>query len=182
MQRVEDGAWDPRHRYKDDFYFVTTASITTNSRLWRLRFKDVEHPEQGGTIEILVNNGDHRMFDNMTIDRCGRVLMQEDVGNNARLGKIWLYDIKSAQLIEVAAHNPKFFQLGGAMFLTQDEESSGIIDAGRILGKGWFLLDTQAHFANGLVLVEGGQLMAMYVDPSVGLGCVQDDDDDEGDD
>jgi hypothetical protein len=28
-------------------------------------------------------------------------------------------------------------------FLTQDEESSGIIDAEEILGPGWFLLDVQ---------------------------------------
>jgi hypothetical protein len=28
-------------------------------------------------------------------------------------------------------------------FLTQDEESSGIIDAEEILGRGWFLLDVQ---------------------------------------
>ena len=28
LQRVEDGAWDPRKEHVNDFYFVTTASLT----------------------------------------------------------------------------------------------------------------------------------------------------------
>jgi hypothetical protein len=54
LQRCEDGAWDPRPKHRNDFYFVTTASLANNCRLWRLRFDDVEHPELGGTIEILL--------------------------------------------------------------------------------------------------------------------------------
>jgi hypothetical protein len=185
MQRVEDGVWDPRRSRKNDFYFVTTASFSTNSRLWRLRFNDIEHPENGGTIEILLKGDEgHKMIDNMTIDRLGRILMQEDVGNNARLGKIWLYGIGTGlPIIEVAAHNPNFFS-PGPDFLTADEESSGIIDARRILGRGWFLLDVQVHLSNpDLELVEGGQLLAMYVDPSIGSGLDDDDEnEDEGED
>ena len=53
--------------------------------------------------------------------------------------------------------------------MTQDEESSGIIDAEDMLGKGWFLLDVQAHNTNpDTELVEFGQLLAMYVDPKIG--------------
>ena len=40
LQRVEDGAWDPGK--KNNFYFVTTASLTANCRLWHLRFDDIE--------------------------------------------------------------------------------------------------------------------------------------------
>ncbi len=121
------------------------------------------------------------MIDNFTIDRLGRILIQEDVGGNDRLGKICLYDIGSSQLIEVAAHNPMFFSPGMPAFLMNDEESSGIIDARRILGKGWFLLDVQAHVVNpDLTLVEGGQLLAMFVDVSIGSGS-DDGDDDEDD-
>lgn len=70
--------------------------MTTNSRLWRLRFDDIEKPQKGGTIEILLRGDEgHRMLDNMTIDRRGRILVQEDVGNNVRLGKIWLYGIET---------------------------------------------------------------------------------------
>jgi hypothetical protein len=49
------------------------------------------------------------MTDNVTIDRKGRVLIDEDPGNTQRVSKIWLYDIASGQFIQVAAHNPKFF-------------------------------------------------------------------------
>jgi hypothetical protein len=171
MQRIEDGAWDPRSSHANDFYFVTTASFTSNSRLWRLRFDDIKQPEKGGTIEILLKgNEGQKMFDNMTIDGLGRILLQEDVGNQVRLGKIWLYGIDSGNLIEVAHHNEKFFLSGAANFLTQDEESSGIIDAAKILGDGWFLLDVQAHInisATDPELVERGQLLAMFIDPKI---------------
>jgi hypothetical protein len=91
-------------------------------------------------------------------------------------------------LIQVAQHNPKFFDptiLNNSSFLSQDEESSGIIDASHILGKGWFLLDVQAHKVNPAdpELVEGGQLLAMFVDPRIGGGHDHDDDrDDDHDD
>ena len=168
FQRVEDGAWDPRSDHKNNFYFVTTASLTQNSRLWRLRFADIEHPELGGAIEILLTGSEgHKMLDNLTIDRLGRLLIQEDVGDDARLGKIWLYLIDTGHFIEVAQHNPRFFlNHGQAEFITQDEESSGIIEAEGILGKGWFLLDVQGHKAHPeTALVEFGQVLAMFVDP-----------------
>jgi len=175
LQRVEDGAWDPRKEHVNDFYFVTTASLTNNSRLWRLRFDDIENPEKGGDIEILLRGGEGQgMLDNVTIDHHGRILMDEDPGNAGRIAKIWLYGIDTAEFIQVAEHNPKFFDptiLNNSSFLTQDEESSGIIDAEDILGKGWFLLDVQVHLANSdPELVEGGQLLALFVDPSIGAG------------
>ena len=46
FMRTEDGAWDPKD--PRNFYFVTTASATLPSRLWRLRFNDIANPEQGG--------------------------------------------------------------------------------------------------------------------------------------
>src|SRR6185503_20239359 len=48
---------------------------------------------------------------------------------------------------------------------TQDEETSGVIDAQAILGDGMFLFDDQAHYRTGIPLdiVEGGQYLAMYV-------------------
>ena len=171
LQRPEDGAWDPRGSGQNDFYFVTTASISPlrNSRLWRLRFNDVDHPENGGRIDILLTNTPGRMLDNITIDRLGRLLLQEDTGNNPWVAKIWLYGIDTGSLTEVAHHDPALFEPGGAGFITQDEESSGIIDAQHILGEGWFLFDVQVHKPSAdPELVEGGQLLAMYVDPRIG--------------
>ena len=110
FQRPGDGAWDPRTRHRDDFYFVSTASLTLNCRLWRLCFDDVEHPEHGGTIEILLKGTEgHGMLDNVTIDRLGRIVMDEDPGNNARVSKVWVYQIATGEFLEVAHHNPTFF-------------------------------------------------------------------------
>jgi hypothetical protein len=65
LNRIEDGAFDPRH--PEDFYFVTTEGSPgtvpgTNppvSRdgggLWRLSYDDVERPWEGGTLTLLLD-------------------------------------------------------------------------------------------------------------------------------
>lgn len=68
-------------------------------------------------------------------------------------------------------------------------ESSGIIDAGDLLGRNWWLLDVQAHSTTapqpGPSLVpnsstgEDGQFLALYVPGSQGGGGGHDDDDDD---
>jgi hypothetical protein len=162
FMRPEDGSWDPSH--PNDFYFVTTASFTTNSRLWRLRFVDASNPVLGGTIEmLLIGSEGQKMMDNITVNRRGDILIQEDPGNQPHIAKVWQYDIANDSLKLVAQHDPALFQPGAAGFLTQDEESSGIIDASSILGEGWFLFDVQAHYAIAGQLVQGGQLLAIHV-------------------
>jgi hypothetical protein len=52
----------------------------------------------------------------------------------------------------------------GTHSTTQDEESSGIINAARFLGGGSFLFDAQVHRANPEAdKVEYGQLLALRV-------------------
>jgi hypothetical protein len=102
------------------------------------------------------------MMDNLTVDRWGRVLIQEDPGNNERLAKLWSYSIKKHTLTELAQHDPARFSSPD----TQDEESSGIIPMNDILGPGWYLFDVQWHSQKRDVeLVEGGQLQALYYPP-----------------
>jgi hypothetical protein len=167
--RPEDGAWDPSN--PDDFYFVTTATFTGPSRLWRLRFDDGAVPERGGTITmVLAGTEGHHMFDNLTITRRGQILLQEDPGVPAiapdHLATIWRYTIDTNTLQAVARHDPDRFVLSSPGFLTRDEESSGIIDVSEILGEGWFLLDVQAPYDIGdAELVAGGQLLALHVPP-----------------
>ena len=48
----------------------------------------------------------------------------------------------------LARFDPALFHRERRAFITQDEESSGIIDASRFLGKGSFLFDAQVHKAN----------------------------------
>jgi hypothetical protein len=163
FNRPEDGAWDTRD--PSVFYFVTTASFSGNSRLWKLDFVDPADPSKGGTITALLDGSEgQKMMDNITVNSRGQVLIQEDVGNNERLGKIWLHDPDSDTLTEVAHHDENRFLAGGSAFLTQDEESSGIIPA-PFLGEGWYLLDVQAHYAIAGEVVEGGQLLALHVPP-----------------
>ena len=91
----------------------------------------------------------------------------EDVGNNAHLGKVWQYDPAADPLTQIAVHDSSRFLTGGANFLTQDEEASGIIDITSILGNAGenvYLVDTQAHFTAGVPAdqVEGGQLQIIH--------------------
>ncbi|MFZ4576474.1 MAG: alkaline phosphatase PhoX, partial [Phycisphaerales bacterium] len=172
--RPEDGAWDTRPGMENNFYFVTTDRYETgsadgDSRLYRMTFNDITNPEAGGTITMLLEGGigGPQMMDNMCIDSLGRILIQEDIGGQSALSKIWLYDTNSSGLALVAQHDAARFAPGAPGLLTIDEESSGIIDAKDILGDGWFLLDVQAHYGIAGELVEGGQMLAMYVDPAV---------------
>ncbi len=170
MQRVEDGGFDPRPGFENDFYWVTTASGSTNSRLWRLRFHDLTQPELGGRIEIILNGSEgQRNLDNMCVDSLGRVLMQEDTGSSTRLAKTWMYDLENGRMLEIAAHNPDLFSVGSPNFLTTNEEASGVTPAFDILGEGWYYMCTQNHAASAdPELVEGGQLLAIYVSPTLG--------------
>jgi hypothetical protein len=161
--RPEDGSWDPTNL--DHFYFVTTNAFGQPSRLWLLKFADPSNPAAGGTIDMVLDGTEgQQMLDNLTVNDRGQVLIQEDVGNNPRLGKVWQYFPDSDTLKEIAHHDPDRFTAGAPNFLTQDEESSGIIPA-PFLGAGWYLLDVQAHYTIPGELVEGGQLLAMHVPP-----------------
>jgi Ca2+-binding RTX toxin-like protein len=184
FRRVEDGAWDPNH--PNDFYFVTTDQFGASgfSKLWRLRFDDITDPEAGGTITLLIDGagvgsntafGTGEMFDNIAVDHMGRVLLQEDVGGQVHLGKIWIYDIASGAVLEVARHDSNLFLSASPNYIgTQDEEASGIIDVSSILGPGMYLLDDQVHKSipapDTLGLVQMGQLLVMRIGATAGIG------------
>ncbi|MHC1708146.1 MAG: choice-of-anchor I family protein [Bacteroidales bacterium] len=159
--RPEDGAWDPSS--PNDFYFVTTNAFTSPSRLWKLHFTDAANPELGGTITAVLDGTEGpKMMDNLTIDKYGHILIQEDPGNQEYLAKIWQYTIANDQIELAAEHKSSLFSTGAPAFLTKDEESSGILDMENILGPGKFILTVQAHFAIPGEAVEGGQLLAFF--------------------
>jgi Ca2+-binding RTX toxin-like protein len=183
FRRVEDGGFDPNR--PNDFYFVTTDQFGASgfSKLWRLRFDNIANPLSGGVIELLINGagtgsntsfGTGEMFDNIGVDNFGRVLLQEDVGGNAHLGKVWIYDITSGATLELARHDANLFLSTSPNYIgTQDEEASGIIDISSILGEGMYLMDTQVHrniASTEPELVEMGQLLIMKVGLTAGLG------------
>ncbi len=159
--RPEDGAWDPKN--PNDFYFVTTNSFTSPSRLWRLRFNNAANPTAGGTITAVLDGTEgQKMLDNMTIDNYGHILLQEDPGGNNHLAKVWEYKIATDVLKLVGSHDSTRFLPSGANFLTIDEESSGIIDMENILGPGMFLLYDQTHYPIPGEVVEGGQMLTFF--------------------
>ncbi|MCB0697273.1 MAG: choice-of-anchor D domain-containing protein, partial [Chitinophagaceae bacterium] len=159
--RPEDGCWDPRN--PNIFYFVTTNSFSSPSRLWKLEFADITDPAKGGKINAVMDGTEgQKMMDNITIDNWGHLLIVEDVGNNAHIGRILQYSIAGDSMNVLAEHDNTRFLSGGANYLTQDEECSGIFDAQHILGSGWFLAVDQAHYSKGGELVEGGQLIAVF--------------------
>jgi hypothetical protein len=165
FRRPEDGAWDTSN--PNVYYFVTTDQYPGKSRLWRLTFDDASHPELGGTIDMLLDGTEgQQMFDNIAVNGLGQIVALEDIGDQAALGKVWHYDPTGDALTQIAEHDPALFTPGSPDFITQDEETSGVIDVSNILGEGWYLLDDQVHAASAdPELVEGGQLLAMHLPP-----------------
>jgi 2',3'-cyclic-nucleotide 2'-phosphodiesterase (5'-nucleotidase family) len=175
--RPEDGAWSKDGK---TFYFVTTATSTSASRLWALEFTNPANPEAGGTVKMLLNGSEGQvMLDNMTVADDGSILLQEDPGNNARLAKIWRYNPSTDTLVELAQHNPAL--LSGANAITQDEESSGIVDISSFLTGvsgydttkySYFLIADQIHkaVASPTSQVEIGELSVMVTAKAGGTG------------
>ena len=168
--RPEDASWDPSDH--GGLYVATTGSFTNISRLWHF---EIDEALTGGTAEIAfagpaydpllasVDQAGPRMMDNLTVNRRGEVLAQEDPGNQEYVAGIWRWDPDSGSMTRVAQHDPDRFKTGAAGFLTTDEESSGIIPL-PFLGSRTYLADTQAHYASGdAETVEGGQLVLLTV-------------------
>ena len=111
FMRPEDGAFDPNNA--NVFYFLTTASFTGQSRLYKLTFDDITNPQSGGTIEAVLSSSDlplnsavgPRMMDNMTISKDGLIYIQEDVGDQTHPAASSNTTPPPTRLIEVAAHD-----------------------------------------------------------------------------
>jgi hypothetical protein len=179
LNRIEDGVWDPRN--PSDFYFTTTdggvVEQATSERgfrdsggIWRLSFEDIERPGRGGTLTLLLGGAGGEQDeirlnspDNVGMDRRGNLLIQEDNGNNRDRGRIIAYQVHSGELGVVAQFDPELFSPPTPV-MTLNEETSGIIDAREVLGRGWWLFDAQVHrpVADPARVTEG-QLMAMRI-------------------
>lgn len=176
--RPEDVHFDPTN--PNVFYFVTTNGFNSPSRLYKATFADITNPEAGGSIVAVLDGTEgQQMLDNITVNADGKLILQEDPGNQSYIAKIWEYDPVTDTLTEIAHHDPSLFISGQPGFKTQDEESSGVIDVTDMLGDAdtkAYLVDVQAHL--NLIdpeLVQDGQLLAMYVDDVVTQGTRDDD-------
>jgi Ca2+-binding RTX toxin-like protein len=162
----EDIAWDPDN--PNVLYFVTsTSTLSANSRLYKLTFTDITNPTAGGTIEaVLTGNEGHHNLDNLTVSG-GKIILQEDPGNDAALAKMWEYDIATDTLRLLAEPDPNTFVMGGTTYIAQNEESTGVLDVTSLFGDA----DTRAYLVNTMFdsattdprVVDGGQLSVMYI-------------------
>jgi trimeric autotransporter adhesin len=177
FMRVEDGAWNPTN--PNEYYFLTTASSSLPSRMWRLTFSDITNPLAGGVIEMVLNGTEGQlMMDNMCFDKQGNIITQEDPGGNNRLARLWKYYPATDGFIPLAQSKPTYFTTGQPNFITIDEEHSAVIDMSDILGEGVYMFVTQVHSStpvagpNQTELQEGGQLTLMYLggaEPSIAI-------------
>jgi len=168
FMRPEDGAWDIAN--PNIFYFATTDKIDGNSQIFQLKFDDVNQPDQGGEISMVLKARDigAQMFDNLTVAGDGRLLIEEDPGNNLHLAAIWLFDPVSGKAEKVLmADSERFTNKDSVLYMTQDEENSGIIEITGLVqdakwfeaGKRYFLSTIQVHAkSSDPELVENGQL------------------------
>ena len=94
------------------------------------------------------------------------MFLQEDVGNNAHLGKVWQYDPATNSLTADLHSTIRAASCrAAANFLTQDEESSGVIDVSHILGNAGenvYLDRYPGSLPVAGELVEGGQLQLIH--------------------
>jgi hypothetical protein len=178
--RPEDGHWVNA----STFYFVTTGGTpgtgvaAQTARLYKVTFA----AGAGGTVDydngtvsmalesatLLGTDGAAaRSFDNIAVTDDGKVVIQEDPGNSSYIAKTWVYDPATGSAVQIMESDRSRFITGAPGFLTQDEESSGVIDITAVMNKGdgqqYFLANMQAHYPIAGELVEGGQLYVMAV-------------------
>jgi hypothetical protein len=165
FSRVEDGEFDSKN--PNVYYFVTTESnkdpLATTPRpgatysrdggaLWKMTFADAKDPFKGATMEMLLNGTEAPYLtkpDNITIDD-EYILIQEDPGNNAHIARLVAYRKSDGKIAEIAKFDEQYFITGAAKFMTQDEESSGIINVSKFLKasgdtKSHYFLNAQVH-------------------------------------
>jgi len=154
LLRPEDGAWDKLDR--NLFWFATTDKIDAQSQLFRMAFDDARTPEKGGKFSPVLAAIDigGQMFDNIAADGAGRILIDEDPGNDKFVAGIWLYDPRrpgsATRIFE--ADLQRFVRGDDARAMTEDEEQSGIVEVTDVVKSSpWF--DAARRYYLGVVQV-----------------------------
>lgn len=184
--RIEDGACDPVEPGR--LYFATTGKLphenqpppcNARGRVYRFEF-DPRDPLAGGTLTILLDGTSGIVApDNVDVNRHGQLAILEDPAHDlkelglARDASIWMYDLHAARLDRIATIDRSAairHALRANPANTNDPksdgpgrwETSGIVDAEALLGRGAWLLSVQAHSLRidpVAETVQGGQLL-----------------------
>ena len=162
--RIEDGGFNPAN--PNEYWFQTTragvpgtvatvgASTRNNGGLWKLTFVDVAKPNLGATVELVLDGNESilaNMPDNFEFSSDGRyILLQEDPGANDVLSRVVAYDTVGKKFAEIARFKAAFFdKTQTATFMTNDEESSGMINVSNLLAPAatgdTFFFNAQVH-------------------------------------
>jgi len=191
---LEDVAFNPAN--KNELYFVTktsgtpttgttaaasqTASKKANPAntfardgggLWKITFENIARPQDGAQIELVLDGSEApyvNQFDNIDFDSTGKYLMlQEDPGKNDHLSRLMAYDTISKRTAVVAVFDAKYFSSANtATFMTNDEESSGIINITNLL------LDVTNTVGNGETFLFNAQIHPAFVLPGTTTSIV----------
>ena len=136
--------------------------------IWKLTFKNVADPTLGASLELILNgtetpindatsgNTGGKLFkpDNISVSVVNGeryMFIQEDPGNVDRISRLLALRLSDKKLVTVAKFNADMFDpsANAANYLTNDEETSGVIDVtsalGAAAGGATFLFDAQVH-------------------------------------
>ena len=162
--RIEDGGFNPAN--PNEYWFQTTragvpgtvATVGANTRnnggLWKLTFVDVAKPNLGATVELVLDGNESilaNMPDNFDFSSDGRyILLQEDPGANDVLSRVVAYDTVGKTFAEIAQFKAAMFdKTQTATFITNDEESSGMLNVSKLLAPAatgdTFFFNAQVH-------------------------------------
>ena len=187
FDRLEDAA--AYKQKKGRFYIADTgkAPRTTRGRIYQFDV-DPNHPTRASLEVVLDGDAGDDLYNPDNLDTAaGVVVFQEDRESPFRGGpvppnppvadegynRVLVYNIEAETILSVArVATPETLRPG-------TWESSGVINAFRILGPGWWLTDVQAHSTlapqPGPTLVpdsgptgEDGQLQAVYIPQTIG--------------
>jgi hypothetical protein len=184
FDRLEDIAIRPDIRGRG--YFDDTGKLPTTER-GRIYQIDINPKDPTEATITMILNGDPPNNDDLinpdNLDASRRVLVIQEDREAAFRGdpnRVLVYDFSSKTLKTVAYVRSPDLLVGPF-----NQESSGVIDASRLLGRNWWLLDVQAHTRRELqpgptltpnsAIGEDGQLDAIYIPHSTG-GDGEDDD------
>ena len=185
--RLEDGAQSKTAA--NSVYFADTGALgteTVKGRLYRLQVAggatfDPGDPTgtAGAAVKLLVDGDDRvdEMVNPDNLDTSAKsVVIDEDRNSEHRgaevaggYGRILVYDLGSGKIRTVARTNQP-----NPPARPGEWETSGIVNAFDVYGKGWWLVDVQAHQTNGIPqpgpnlevntsVGESGQLLAIRI-------------------
>ena len=171
--RIEDAEADPMH--PGVVYFSDTGAAhqeTFRGRIYRLEI-DRDHPARASLQVVVDGDRGADMFnpDNVAVSNRALVIQEDRNYKHSGYDRVLVYDLNDGSLRSVARTDPTKGVIRREGI--GDWESSGVINVSSFFGKGWWLMDVQAHDTNdpqpgpsvrpNTGIGEGGQLLKVFI-------------------